>query len=373
MDSLGGNSKTVMIANIGPADYNYEETLTTLRYADRAKNIKNAPKINEDPKDAMIRQYQEELEKLKKALSEAGGGGDISLESLSMDNTVTADSRKKIKEYEEKFIAEKEGISQKIEEEKKRIEEKKNIVEEEKIKLFEDLKKKQEEQEKRNKNKEKLLSKLKMLEEKFVIGEENEKKAKENEELIKKAKEELELKDKKRVELQNKIKLNEAENMKLQDKFKDQDTEIKEKEKLFNILKIRLNEVISLGEDYEKDHEANQAQFYESKRQLEKEINLKMEIVRNTIPKKYYRKIESLLSYDDKKDEWNLDGITELENSVPYIQKQMLAMGYDDEDEDNYNQNGDTVLRDMIEYSNQPKSVYLNYENVIKKKKTKKI
>ena len=39
----------------------------------------------------------------------------------------------------------------------------------------------------------------------------------------------------------------------------------------------------------------------------------------------------------------------------------------------NYNHNGDTVLRDMIEYSNQPKSVYLNYENVIKKKKTKKI
>ena len=42
-DSLGGNSKTVMVANIGPASYNYEETLTTLRYANRAKNIKNKP------------------------------------------------------------------------------------------------------------------------------------------------------------------------------------------------------------------------------------------------------------------------------------------------------------------------------------------
>ena len=39
-----------MIANIGPANYNYDETSTTLRYANRAKNIKNAPKINEDPK-----------------------------------------------------------------------------------------------------------------------------------------------------------------------------------------------------------------------------------------------------------------------------------------------------------------------------------
>ena len=46
-----------MIANIGPADYNYDETLSTLRYASRAKNIKNKPKINEDPKDAMIHQF----------------------------------------------------------------------------------------------------------------------------------------------------------------------------------------------------------------------------------------------------------------------------------------------------------------------------
>ena len=52
-DSLGGNTKTVMVANLGPADWNYDETLSTLRYANRAKNIKNKPKINEDPKDAM--------------------------------------------------------------------------------------------------------------------------------------------------------------------------------------------------------------------------------------------------------------------------------------------------------------------------------
>lgn len=46
-----------MIANISPADYNYDETLSTLRYADRAKNIKNQPKINEDPKDTLLREY----------------------------------------------------------------------------------------------------------------------------------------------------------------------------------------------------------------------------------------------------------------------------------------------------------------------------
>lgn len=57
-ESLGGNAKTIMIANVGPASYNYDETMGTLRYASQAKRIKNKPKINEDPKDAMIREYQ---------------------------------------------------------------------------------------------------------------------------------------------------------------------------------------------------------------------------------------------------------------------------------------------------------------------------
>ena len=58
-----------MIANFGPADYNFEETISTLRYANRAKNIKNKAIINEDPKDALLRQMQEELESLKKQLN----------------------------------------------------------------------------------------------------------------------------------------------------------------------------------------------------------------------------------------------------------------------------------------------------------------
>lgn len=45
-DSLGGNTKTIMIAAVSPANYNYDETLSTLRYASRAKFIKNKPKVN---------------------------------------------------------------------------------------------------------------------------------------------------------------------------------------------------------------------------------------------------------------------------------------------------------------------------------------
>ena len=74
-DSLGGNTKTMMVACLSPADNNYDETISTLRYANRAKNIKNKPKINEDPKDAMLREYQEEIEKLKAMLENQPADG----------------------------------------------------------------------------------------------------------------------------------------------------------------------------------------------------------------------------------------------------------------------------------------------------------
>lgn len=77
-DSLGGNTKTVMIAACGPADYNTEETISTLRYASRAKNIENKPRINEDPKDAMIREFHDEITRLRAELDKYGGNMDPS-------------------------------------------------------------------------------------------------------------------------------------------------------------------------------------------------------------------------------------------------------------------------------------------------------
>ncbi|XP_065506359.1 kinesin-like protein KIF17 [Caloenas nicobarica] len=77
-DSLGGNTKTLMVACLSPADNNYDESLSTLRYANRAKNIKNKPCVNEDPKDALLREYQEEIKKLKAILA-----GQMSASNLS--------------------------------------------------------------------------------------------------------------------------------------------------------------------------------------------------------------------------------------------------------------------------------------------------
>lgn len=68
-DSLGGNSKTIMIAAISPADVNYSETLSTLRYANRAKNIINKPTINEDPNVRLIRELRDEISSLQSLLA----------------------------------------------------------------------------------------------------------------------------------------------------------------------------------------------------------------------------------------------------------------------------------------------------------------
>ncbi|XP_038190807.1 LOW QUALITY PROTEIN: kinesin-like protein KIF17 [Arvicola amphibius] len=77
-DSLGGNTKTLMVACLSPADNNYDESLSTLRYANRAKNIKNKPRINEDPKDALLREYQEEIKRLKAILAQQMDPGHLS-------------------------------------------------------------------------------------------------------------------------------------------------------------------------------------------------------------------------------------------------------------------------------------------------------
>ncbi|KAF2118490.1 hypothetical protein BDV96DRAFT_488872 [Lophiotrema nucula] len=74
-DSLGGNSLTAMIAAISPADINFEETLSTLRYADSAKRIKNHAVVNEDPNARMIRELKEELAQLRSKLSGSGSPG----------------------------------------------------------------------------------------------------------------------------------------------------------------------------------------------------------------------------------------------------------------------------------------------------------
>jgi len=73
-----------MIANVSPADYNFEETMSTLWYADWAKHIQNKPFINTDPKDALLKEYQDEIKRLKELLEQLAKGGHPVSASIDM-------------------------------------------------------------------------------------------------------------------------------------------------------------------------------------------------------------------------------------------------------------------------------------------------
>jgi hypothetical protein len=177
-DSLGGNAKTVMVATIGPASYNYDESLTTLRYASRAKSIKNKPRINEDPKDALLRQFQEEIARLKKIMESKGGvkpgkrgksgrrkggrrGGDDGEDDD--DNEGGEDNPEDIENYMKAEM-------DKLESEKKKIINDQTLIAGEKEELLKDLKEKKNLLDKETQAKLELANKIKAMESKLLNG-----------------------------------------------------------------------------------------------------------------------------------------------------------------------------------------------------------
>ncbi|KAM3187467.1 hypothetical protein ACTXT7_002256 [Hymenolepis weldensis] len=129
-NSLGENAKTVVVANIGPSFYNYDETINTLRYASRAKNIKNISKINDDPKDSLIKQYREEIERLKQLLNSRN---ELQIHLRYGDNGETQELS--INNNNNNLIAPEEAFQI----EKQRILNDRNIIAEENTRLLEEL------------------------------------------------------------------------------------------------------------------------------------------------------------------------------------------------------------------------------------------
>ncbi|NXG72898.1 KIF11 protein, partial [Baryphthengus martii] len=115
-DSLGGRTKTSIIATVSPASINLEETLSTLEYAHRAKNIMNKPEVNQKlTKKALIKEYTEEIERLKRDLAAARekNGVYISPENYEALNGKLTVQEEQIAEYIDKICI--------MEEEVKRI------------------------------------------------------------------------------------------------------------------------------------------------------------------------------------------------------------------------------------------------------------
>ncbi|KAG7261061.1 hypothetical protein CRUP_007855 [Coryphaenoides rupestris] len=299
-DSLGGNSKTMMCANIGPADYNYDETISTLRYANRAKNIKNKARINEDPKDALLRQFQKEIEDLKKKLeegeeisgSEASGSEELDNEeggeagegrrrrrgSGSSGNSSDSACFSSVSQAtENKAPTSKKKVSPdkmlemqaKIEEERKALEAKLDMEEEERNKARAELEKREKDLLKAQEHREELSA----LEKKVIVGGVDLlAKAEEQEKLLQESNNELE---EQRLDIEEKY-------TSLQEEAQGKTKKLK---KVWTMLMAAKSEMADLQQEHHREIEG----LLENIRQLSRELRLQMLIIDNFIPQDYQK------------------------------------------------------------------------------------
>lgn len=276
-DSLGGNSKTIMVANIGPASYNYEETLTTLRYANRAKNIKNKPRINEDPKDALLRQYQEEIGRLK--------------EKLAQKSMVQRRKKKKTKKKGE------ETVDSESEAEDSRGEDNKSAETDKKL-IAEQLKAEKQETEH-------LIMRIKDLESKMLCGGKNiiDHTNEQQRALEQKAAEIAERK-KREVEIQQKLEDQELTMLGVKETYTTLQQEVDVKSRKLKKCFTKLQGLKQELEDVTNDFNRDRRDLEQTQHELMKELKLKYLIIENFIPEEEKNKILSRIHLDEEEDCW---------------------------------------------------------------------
>uniref|UniRef100_A0A9J8CIP1 Kinesin-like protein n=1 Tax=Cyprinus carpio carpio TaxID=630221 RepID=A0A9J8CIP1_CYPCA len=288
-DSLGGNSKTMMCANIGPADYNYDETISTLRYANRAKNIKNKARINEDPKDALLRQFQKEIEELKKKLEE----GTPCQFQLCWRKKVSPD----------KMVE----MQAKIEEERKALEAKLDMEEEERNKARAELEKREKDLLKAQQEHHLLLEKLSTLEKRVIVGGVDLlAKAEEQEKLLEESNNELEERRKRAEQLRRELEEKEQERLDIEEKYTSLQEEAQGKTKKLKKVWTMLMAAKSEMADLQQEHHREIEGLLENIRQLSRELRLQMLIIDNFIPQEYQEMIENYVHWNEDIGEWQL-------------------------------------------------------------------
>uniref|UniRef100_A0A8C6KL77 Kinesin-like protein n=1 Tax=Nothobranchius furzeri TaxID=105023 RepID=A0A8C6KL77_NOTFU len=289
-DSLGGNSKTMMCANIGPADYNYDETISTLRYANRAKNIKNKARINEDPKDALLRQFQKEIEELKKKLEEG---------------------KKKVSPG--KMVE----MQAKIEEERKALEAKLDMEEEERNKARAELEKREKDLFKAQQEHQLLLEKLSALEKKVIVGGVDLlAKAEEQERLLDESNNELEERRKRAEQLRKELEEKEQERLDIEEKYTSLQEEAQGKtkklKKVWTMLMAAKSEMADLRQENSREIEG----LLENIRQLSRELRLQMLVIDNFTPQEYQEMIENYVHWNEDIGEWQLKCVAYTGNNM---------------------------------------------------------
>jgi len=346
-DSLGGNTKTLMMANVGPADYNFDETLSTLRYANRAKNIKNKPRINEDPKDAMLREFQEEIAKLKAMLDAEGGEGlsvgeDGVVERVvqrpkALDPQMLEKMRAEMEAQLKAEMAAKVGSgtlteeqlatlraeaedkakqeAARLEEDKRRAEEEAAKLQRKQAKMQEEISKKAEDAEKIRAEKEALAKKLKSMESKILKGEARgglvevtRKKEKE----LRKKEEELERRRKEDEEKQKRIVEMEENQLMIEEKFSSKAEEAEQKTKKLKKLFKKFQEVNAEVEDMYKEFQREKEDLLESIRMLQDQMQLKDMVIEAFIPPEEVQKVMRRAHWDDEREVWVLERLSDM-------------------------------------------------------------
>uniref|UniRef100_A0A4W2ES76 Kinesin-like protein n=1 Tax=Bos indicus x Bos taurus TaxID=30522 RepID=A0A4W2ES76_BOBOX len=325
-DSLGGNSKTMMCANIGPADYNYDETISTLRYANRAKNIKNKARINEDPKDALLRQFQKEIEELKKKLEEGEeiSGSDISgsEEEDDEEGEVGEDGEKRKKRRtqtgKKKVSPDKMVEMQaKIDEERKALETKLDMEEEERNKARAELEKREKDLLKAQQEHQSLLEKLSALEKKVIVGGVDLlAKAEEQEKLLEESNMELEERRRRAEQLRRELEEKEQERLDIEEKYTSLQEEAQGKTKKLKKVWTMLMAAKSEMADLQQEHQREIEGLLENIRQLSRELRLQMLIIDNFIPQDYQEMIENYVHWNEDIGEWQLKCVAYTGNNM---------------------------------------------------------
>uniref|UniRef100_A0A8C7BTX4 Kinesin-like protein n=1 Tax=Neovison vison TaxID=452646 RepID=A0A8C7BTX4_NEOVI len=322
-DSLGGNSKTMMCANIGPADYNYDETISTLRYANRAKNIKNKARINEDPKDALLRQFQKEIEELKKKLEEGEeiSGSDISgsEEEEDEEGEVGEDGEKRKKRRGKKKVSPDKMVEMqaKIDEERKALETKLDMEEEERNKARAELEKREKDLLKAQQEHQSLLEKLSALEKKVIVGGVDLlAKAEEQEKLLEESNMELEERRKRAEQLRRELEEKEQERLDIEEKYTSLQEEAQGKTKKLKKVWTMLMAAKSEMADLQQEHQREIEGLLENIRQLSRELRLQMLIIDNFIPQDYQEMIENYVHWNEDIGEWQLKCVAYTGNNM---------------------------------------------------------
>lgn len=333
-DSLGGNAKTVMVATIGPASYNYDESLTTLRYASRAKSIKNKPRINEDPKDALLRQFQEEIARLKKIMESKGGvkpskrgksgrrkggrRGEDDVDDVDGGNEGGEDNPEDIENYMKAEM-------DKLESEKKKIINDQTLIAGEKEELLKDLKEKKNLLDKETQAKLELANKIKAMESKLLNGGNVDMMMVTNEREMEIEEKKRQLAEKKRLEreMQQKLEQQEESNLGLQEQYSSiqQEIEIKTKKLKKYFLKYQsLNEEI---QDLQETNDKERQELEQTQSELQRELKLRQLIIDSFIPNDEKEKLTNRVYYNPDEEEWKLKVITK--ESVKSEQEQQMA------------------------------------------------